>query len=558
MKGRLLLFSMLVLLLVVSPMVASCAPTKVTPKEVTPTTTATKPEGTVVIRQPEAREEQFIPWVGMSNEQIWDIVYDYPIYIKADMTLVGGLAKRWEESADSLTVTLWLREGIPWQDGLGPGGSNSGKWGEVTTEDVKYTYDKYMAPSSTGGRAAILRDSIKSIEIVDRYTIVFHLKAPDPVWWLYLTDVGGGMQPIVCKKYIETVGDTEAGKNPVGSGPYRLVEHRFGDYLKFEALDEHWRVVPEFKYLIIKIVPEDSTAIAMLKTGVIDVTQVTSAEVAEVKKAGFRTSTSSGGYAAFLDFGGMIVPQDSRYVAGYHQMDPWKDIRVREAMSIAIDREAIVKAFYAGIGIPMPVIFPMPGWEKLKPIPYDPVRAKQLLAEAGFPNGFSFRLLTWFSSPGAELPKVAEVVAGYWEEIGIKPTIFLTDTATYLPKSYSCRTAGDVSTARLGFKQDWTLYIIKYFSINGQMPYFESAELQGLIERLTPEVNWDKRNEIWGEIGRYMRDNYVEVPLVNVNTAYAISGKVEKLQPIVSGLLPNYAYIRHAQPLNMFRLFELE
>ena len=105
---------------------------------------------------------------------------------------------------------------------------------------------------------------------MDKYTVVFYLKKPNPVFWYLLTDSANAYMPIICKKYISTVGDDEAMKNPIGSGPYFLVEHEMGDYLKFQALEKHWRLVPEFKYLIARIVREPTTLVAMLKTGEID------------------------------------------------------------------------------------------------------------------------------------------------------------------------------------------------------------------------------------------------------------------------------------------------
>ncbi len=114
--------------------------------------------------------------------------------------------------------------------------------------------------------------------------------------------------------------------------------------MKFEAIEDHWRVVLEFKYMILKAIPEASTRIAMLKTGEIDITEIDRQDIAQLQKAGVGAiPRPPGGYGVFYNFGGMLTPEDKRYVNGYHRTDPWKDIRVREAMSIAIDREAIIK-----------------------------------------------------------------------------------------------------------------------------------------------------------------------------------------------------------------------
>ena len=553
------------LLMVVALVLPSCAPAAVTPTEaipslanqILPNPTETlqpapnavpKPEGTVVIRLDSAYEEGFIPWIGSGSQyRIWEIVYDYLIYTKMDGTNIGGLAERWEESADALTVTAWLRKGIQWQGG----------WGEVTAEDVKYTYDQLMSEGSMNSRASTLRDSIESIEIVDRYTITWHLKAANPAWWQNLTDIGYSQGPIVCKNYIEKVGELEASVQPIGSGPYRLVEHQFGDYLKFEALDEHWRVVPEFKYLIIKIVPEDSTAVAMLKTGALDATTVSSSERPELENAGFGVSTVPGGDAVSFVFGGMTSPLDDRYVEGYDQQDPWTDVRVREAMSIAIDRQAIIDALYFGAATPIPVSWLVPGWKDLEPVPYDPVRAKQLLAEAGFPNGFSFQILTPPIEPA--FSKLAEAVAGYWEEIGLKPEIVIVDKAVVNTEYiYPQKTAGYVYPAANSFRTDYSTNMVSRFTYNGKNSYYQDPEIQALFDKLVPETDWVKRNELWGEIAKYLHDNYITVPIGDIGATWAFSSKIEKMSPMLSNELGNFEYLRHAQPLNTFRLFDLE
>jgi len=129
---------------------------------------------------------------------------------------------------------------------------------------------------------------------------------------------------ILCKKYVETVGEEKARFQPIGSGPYRLVEHKTGQYLKFEATEKNWRLVPEFKYIIMQIVPEESTRVAMLKTGDTDIAPITTLSMAELQKQkGISAVPWPGGYHLYLVFGGMMTPKDPRYKEGYHLTDPW-------------------------------------------------------------------------------------------------------------------------------------------------------------------------------------------------------------------------------------------
>jgi ABC-type transport system substrate-binding protein len=253
----------------------------------------------------------------------------------------------------------------------------------------------------------------------------------------------------------------------------------------------------------------------------------------------------------------MVAPEDIRYVEGYNWKDPWTDVKVREAMSIAIDRQAILDTLYFGAGEILPLPYPMPGYKDLQPIPYDPERAKQLLTDAGFPDGFSFSYVSYPESPN--VPTLVEAVVGYWEAIGLKPSIRMTDYAIYKPKHTTGTTAGETYTNVGSFKDDFTITLIRWFTFEGDTPRFQTSELDAMIQRLRGTTDLVKRNELWGEVERYMYDNYITMPLFMILPAFAFNSEtVEKVPPALTTHSLNYAYLRHAQPLNTFRLFELD
>ncbi|MFC1820636.1 ABC transporter substrate-binding protein, partial [Thermodesulfobacteriota bacterium] len=384
------------------------------------------------------------------------------------------------------------------------------------------------------------------------------LKKPDPVFWINLTISDNPYMPIICKKYIETVGVDAAQKHPIGSGPYRLVEHKLGDYMKFEAFEQHWRVAPEFKYLIMRMVHEESTRAAMLKTGDIDISPISADRIPELHKAGIGASAWPGGYIISLNFGGMVIPEDKRYVEGYSRMDPWKDIKVREAMNIAIDRKAIVKAIYQGSASPATIGILSPGWNEQQPYPYDPNRAKRLLAEAGYPNGFSLKLNTQPHSPGVEIPRLCEAVAGYWEAIGIKVEIIPGTYAGIRSMLKAVKTAGRVWVLRLSYIEDWTVRFGNYYLPNGTVVYYQDAGIAALGKKLISEMGYEKRQAIWREIAKYLRDNYATASIVTAHPAWGYNSKKVGDWPRNMATRPsNYVYIRHAEPLNKYRLFEI-
>lgn len=508
-----------------------------------------KPEGTLVIALEGLREESFLPDIGSADQvNFWEIVYDYLFY--TDMKTreaIPGLALKFEYTKDYRNITLSLRKGVKWQEG----------WGEVTAEDVKYSFERCMRKGSSNEANTELRDSIDRIEVLDPYTLVFRLKDPDPVFWGMFTYGINSATPIICKKYVESVGDDKAKRDPIGSGPYHLVEHNLGDNMKFEALSEHWRIVPEFKYLILRAVAEESTRVAMLKTGAVDITPISSNSIADLQKTGMRVLTSSAGYIPYITFGGMLIPEDRRYVKGVHRTAPWADVRVREALDISIDRETIAKSIYLGAAKPAVIAPTVPGWNELEPYPYDPKRAKELLVEAGYPSGFSFKLYTSPQSPGQEMPKLAEIVANYWEKIGLKPSIVLGRYEDYRKMAEAGKDAQILWTGRQSYRDEWSSKWRLDYAPNGGLPKFQSPEAVAFLKRLDSEMNYEKRKGIWKEIARYHRDAHTQIPLVIALSVWGLSKKVGEWPQNLDLRPKNFVYIRQANPLNTWRLFNL-
>lgn len=506
-------------------------------------------ESTLSIGMPTLYEETFLLWVGSPSQDLWAMVYDYLFYRDTDTKdIIPGLAKEiWQVSEDLMTYTIQLREGIPWQDG----------WGEVTAEDVKYTFDRSKKPGSTNSEREVLEKAIDYIEVVDDYTVSFHLKNPDPKFWHFLVaDISGWNLPIVCKNYILEVGEKKAGEEPIGSGPYRVVEHGWGDYFKFEAKTEHWRVVPEFKYVIMRVVPEESTRVAMLKTGALDIAEISLRSVADVNKTeGTAAESWPGGYVMYVSFGGMLTPLDERYEEGYHRTDPWADVRVREAMNLAINREDLVKVIYKNMADPMPIGWTLPGYEELDPIPYDPDRAKELLSEAGYPDGFSLTLNAHESPPAVEIPIVQELLASYFGEIGLQAKVSMTDKAKAREYMRAAKDVGMLIPQETGVRRNWEVKFPGSYLPGAAKNHFQSEELTALYNRVVEEVDIEKREKIWAEIAKYNRKNFTEIPLVVAHPIFGFRTDKVGEWPKNSPFPKYFEYIRRAEPLGNWRLF---
>ena len=305
--------------------------------------------------------------------------------------LAPSLAESWKVSADQRVYEFKLREGLKFHNG-----------DPFTAEDVKFSFHRAKG-------AKVLQDKVRDVEIAGPYRVRFHLHEPWPDFMTFYGTFATGAGWIAPKKYMEKVGPDGFKKNPVGLGPYKFVSHTPGVVLVMEAYEGYWRKVPSIKRLVYKSVPEATTRMAMLKRGEVDLAYLLDAPQAqEVKRDPTLKLAFSGGIGTFyLDF--------------FDQWDPksaWHDRRVRLAASHAMDRQALSEAETLGASrvtgnmIPAKFEYALP----LEPYPYNPARAKQLLAEAGYPNGFDAGELY----PWPPYASMGEAVGGYLGAVGIK------------------------------------------------------------------------------------------------------------------------------------------
>ena len=508
----------------------------------------TGPQGELVASIPDFGNENFLPWRSTGGTgPLLMTVYDVLVYWdEVNKEYIPGLAESWEYSPDGLTLTYHLREGVQFQDG----------WGELTSEDVKWNFEQQALDDSTG-RVSSAR-MVKSMDTPDPYTLVVHFKMGTPAFLgEFSLAAGGTAQGIVCKKYVETVGEDEAAQKPVGTGPYKLVDSQLGSYYKFEAVDSHWRVVPEFKYLTVRLVQEPSTVVAMLKTGEVDCAIVSSEQLTDLEASGVNTEVSpEGGSIVSIAWGGMAVPEDSRYNPDYHNKDPWADMNVRKAMTISIDRQAICDAIFSGAATPVAVPIPGPGEELGYQYPYDPAQAKDLLAAAGYPDGFSFKFISFVQEGVNQMPRVVEVVASYWEDIGLDPEIVIGDFSSYgNQKRHPLQTAGEVTAWRMMDAADQLTRANIFLMPEAPAQIFMDEGSVAIIKEGQTKMDPAERLAYVRKLNQYYYENYGPIPICRAALCYAWSDKISAF-PHGAVITPYYwEYVRHAEPLNTFRLF---
>src|ERR1700687_1251736 len=279
--------------------------------------------------------------------------------------MAPSLAESWTATKDGLVYEFVLRKGVVFHNG-----------DPFTAEDVKFSFERYR-----GAAAQPLTQKVSAGEIVDPYRVRFRLKQPWPDFLTFYATPATGAAWIVPKKYVEKVGDEGFKKAPVGAGPYKFVAFKPGVELVMEAHERYWRKTPIVKTLVFRVIPDESTRLAALTRGEVDVAYSITGPLAEEVK---RTPALRLVPTYFLFTTWLVFPDQ------WDPRSPWHDRRVRLAANLAIDRAGINQAVYLGLS-KLSYSFIPQGMEYFwspPPYPYDPKRARALLAEAGYPNGF--------------------------------------------------------------------------------------------------------------------------------------------------------------------------
>src|SRR5271165_1458926 len=278
--------------------------------------------------------------------------------------LAACLAESFSPAEDGRSYDFVLRQEAKFHNG-----------DPITAEDVKFSFERYR-----GASHSLMQDRVAVIETPDPRHIRSNLKAPWPDFLtFYATATGAGW--IVPKKYIERVGDDGFKKAPIGAGPYKFVSFTPGVELVLEAFEQYWRKTPSVKRIVLRVIPDESTRLAALKNGEVDIAYSIRAELAEeLQRTPGLTLRPTVGSAPYF----MYFPEQ------WDPKSPWYDRRVRLATKYALDYNTINKALTLGhshiTGSVIPENFEF--YEKLARPVYDPDKAKQLLADAGFAGGF--------------------------------------------------------------------------------------------------------------------------------------------------------------------------
>lgn len=471
-----------------------------------------KPSGELRIGMSTLLTETFHPYRAPPARRFYaDLLYDYLVGFNDEGELDGnlGLAYKWEEAPDQLSWTFYIRDGVKFHDGT-----------PVTLEDIKFSFETLMNEKNTIGPFNF-KPYYDRVEIVPPNKVVFHIKKPWVLAPYYCSSNSEAQIVILPKKYLEEKGVEYFEKHPMGTGPYKLLEKKEGNYIKFVAQDSHWRVgTPKYRYVTFRLMPEEGTRAAALQKGEVDIIQVSIARSKKLEEEGFAIREKHGNADLTLVFQRTFKPDN-----------PLSKKEVRQALVYAIDKASILKHVLLGRGkligntvYLFATSLALKGHEDEFPLtPYDPKKAKQLLTKAGYPNGFTI----YFYSFETSLPEqklINESIAGYWQAIGMDVKILEMDYGAFRPIWRKAKEPAGPAAHTFAWPSKptgtWTAIFSSDFK-KSQFSQVQDPEMDKLMVDLFAQRTAQGYFEYERKCGKRVYEQYYNTGIASVGTVFA-------------------------------------
>jgi peptide/nickel transport system substrate-binding protein len=441
-------------------------------------------------------------------------------------TVEPHLAERWEEP-DDLTYVFHLRQGVKWHNKPPLNGR------ELVADDVKFTFDRFLSE-----KANVLREQlepVERVEVVDRYTVKFVLK--EPFVWLpnRLADTSGMW--IIAPEVVEKFGDLKKPESAIGTGPFLLERYEPNVKTVFKRNPAYFRAgQPYIDGVEWLVLDDESTGLAMYRTGQIDCGP---APWWSVRQADLESLKKSHPHLMYLDFQSIVTSG----ITMRTDQPPFNDVRVRRAISHAIDRQGIIEGVYLR-GEPTPAIGRgLAEWSLpvdqlgagAKHYQYDPKEAKRLLAEAGYAKGFKTQL-TATSGLGRDLVDAAQLVQGYLKAVGIEVELKLQEYGAYMATTTQGKYEGMVYAPTTGAREPdgplYSRYIPDHLLNRG---YVNDPKITAMLKEQRRTRDLEARKRIIYEFQRYEAEQqyYVYANSIMITATW---------QPYVKNYAPNQTF----------------
>jgi peptide/nickel transport system substrate-binding protein len=420
------------------------------------------------------------------------------------MKLIPGLAESWK-FVDDNTWDFKIRKGIKFHNGE-----------PLNAEAAKFSIERVLDPA----QKSYLRDRFKGItqvQVTDEYGIRLKTEKPNPVLLERLTNLA-----ILPPKYVKEKGDAFIAKNPVGTGPYHFVEWVRGQRLVVEAHPGYWGPEPAVKTLVFRPILEVGTSIAEMLAGGVDFIRLVPPDQIPLIEASGKAYITSAPIirVIFLNFD----------VAGRAGAGPVQNLKVRQATSHAIDVDSIIQHVLGGRGLRLgTVVNPMKfGYDpSIKPVRYDPGRAKTLLTEAGYASGMKLDFMTYAGSIIASR-QVGDAISGYLAKIGIQTN---RQHIEDIGLSSNLERTGKLKDIYLASWGSWSVFdadMILYprFHSSEAFAYAHDPKLDQWLDMGRNTVDPKKRMEAYAQVQRYVAENYLVFPMYAQTSVMAVSNRI--------------------------------
>ena len=427
-------------------------------------------------------------------------------------TMAPSLAESWTMSKDGLVYEFVLRRGVKFHNG-----------DPVTAEDVKFSFERYR-----GALSGLLKSRVAHIDTPDPQRVRIVLKQPWADFMTFYASPATGASWIVPKRYVEKVGDDGFKKAPVGAGPYKFVSFKPGVELVLDAYEQYWRKPPQVKTLVFRVITDEATRLAALKRGEIDIAYSFTGPIAEELKrtAGLKLAN------VYPPFTAWLYPTEQ-----WDPKSPWSDVRVRRAASLAIDRVGINQSQYLGLARYASSIVPESQeffWAP-PPMTYDVKRARQLLAEAGYPNGFDGGEVIGDTIYGAA---IGEPSVNFLQEVGIRTRLRPLERAAFTAgfgekklRGLILATSGAAGNAATRLES---------FAVSGsRYAYGTYPDIDGLFAEQVNEQNPRVRKQLLDRAQQLIFERLVFIPVMG---SVFLNGVGSRAEVHGLGLIPNYPY----------------
>lgn len=476
------------------------------------------------------------------------LIFDYLVIPDENLNYVGDLAESWDISDDGTVYTFYLQEGVKWHDGE-----------DFNADDVVFTLTALASPEYTGGNEgrvmsivgaseyqAGTADSVEGIKKIDDYTVEITLASPNAA---FLSNMYVAMLPehILGEESPADWGNDDFNRAPIGTGKYKFVEWEAGQYISLERNDEYFGTMPSIENVVVQF-GADTTLVAALLNGEIDVLyNLPATEIENVE--------------AVDGVGVYNYEMMSVYYIGLNQLDPdLSDLRVRQALAYALDKQTIVDTVYGETATVANDIFPDNHWSHNPDVTvyeYNPEKAMALLEEAGYTMNDSTGFyekdgetlhLTYDMSTSTDGRQVAALIQQYWKAIGVEMEVIEQDFATLAYSKLLPNNATEETTAEsfqcytLGFgveadPEEYNAYLSTSTGAGSwNFIHYSNPQVDELFQQQLLETDPDARADCFHQIAQIISDDVPWIPLYNKATSTGLSDRVQNFTADFRGI----------------------